>query len=322
MNLNQALEHANTLFFPEFIYGSGPEVMESERLKNEEAIKILREEWFSKAEPGFSFQIVRELADRNRELVDAIGCEKLENVNGMNLARGLSDEDIAAGIGAMQGRTTADVLKETRGDRSALGSAYVSRKIHGTVVGIDLETTGRDPDRGYIVNVGWELMDLTSTAEPHGAEAHYCGMPEEYAAKGVPLERIHHITWDMVAGKKPFREDKELQAKVLALLESAPYMAHNAAFEDSWLTLHLDGYAEGRKAGRIVPIDTRDICRRLDAEVAKLPRESSPASLENWARRRGTLDADASERHLGLDDTDLMLRTVKAEFALKNMFER
>ena len=97
-------------------------------------------------------------------------------------------------------------------------------------------------------------------------------------------------------------------------------MAHNAAFEDSWLMLNLDGYAEGRKAGRIIPIDTRDICRRIDPEYRTLPHDSRPATLENWARRRGTLKKDEKERHLGLEDVDLMFRTVEAEFAARNMF--
>ncbi len=56
--------------------------------------------------------------------------------------------------------------------------------------------------------------------------------------------------------------------------------------------------------------------------MRSLPRESAPAALENWARRRGTLAADANEQHLGLDDTDLMLRTVQAEFNLKNLFAK
>ena len=97
-------------------------------------------------------------------------------------------------------------------------------------------------------------------------------------------------------------------------------MAHNAAFEDSWFMLHLPGYAEARRAGKIIVIDSRHICRSVDGEVRTLPRESAPASLQNWARRRGTLAADENELHLGLDDTDLMLRTVQAEFNLKNMF--
>ena len=98
-------------------------------------------------------------------------------------------------------------------------------------------------------------------------------------------------------------------------------MAHNAAFEDSWLTLHLDGYAEARKAGQIVVIDSRDICRRVDPDYKTLPHDSRPAALESWARRRGVLSGDEAEVHLGLDDVDLMFKTVQAEFAERNMFK-
>ena len=127
---------------------------------------------------------------------------------------------------------------------------------------------------------------------------------------------------ERIDGKKPFRENKELQKQLLKLMKKYPYMAHNAAFEDSWFKIHLDGYAEARRAGKIIVIDSRQICRSLDADVRSLPRESAPAALENWARRRGTLAADANEQHLGLDDTDLMLRTVQAEFNLKNLFAK
>jgi hypothetical protein len=96
-------------------------------------------------------------------------------------------------------------------------------------------------------------------------------------------------------------------------------MAHNAAFEDSWLMLHLDGYAEARKAKKVTIVDSRDICRRIDVDGRSLPRESFPNTLENWARRRGTLSPDEKERHLGLDDVFLMLRTVQAELVLRNM---
>ena len=84
--------------------------------------------------------------------------------------------------------------------------------------------------------------------------------------------------------------------------------------------LLAEGYAEARREGKIVVIDSRDICRRLDGEVVSLPRESAPAALENWARRRGTLAENEAERHQGLEDTDLMLRTVQAEFNRKSMF--
>lgn len=321
MNVPQALEHANAFFFPELVYGSGFQAMDSERQKNEEAMATLREEFAKNDNPAFGFDIIRDLADRNRDLCDQMGIERLNNTRDSSLARGMSDDDLCGQVAALQRRKKATVIREVHGDRNNLGVAYVTKPIKGTVLGIDIETTDRYPDRGYIINVGFELMDLTPDAEPYDPEVHFCGIPEMYRERGVPLERIHHITWADLDGQTPFRENKALQAKILKLMKQYPYMAHNAAFEDSWFTLHLDGYAEARKAGKIVPIDTRDICRQLDPEVKTLPRESSPASLENWARRRGTLQASENEVHQGLDDTNLMLKTVQAEFNARNCFK-
>ena len=322
MNVAQALEHANALVFPEIVYCGGFSSMDAERQKNEEALATLREEFAKNDNPGFGYDVILDLADRNRELCDQMGIERLNNTRDSSLARGMSDQDLCAGVAALQKRKASTVMREVGGDRNNLGVAYVTKPIRGTVLGIDIETTDRYPDRGYIVNVGFEIMELTADAEPHDAEAHFCGIPDMYAEKGVPLERIHHIGWADVAGKTPFRQDKKLQAKLLRLMKKYPYMAHNAAFEDSWFKIHLDGYAEARRAGKIIVIDSRQICRSLDADVRSLPRESAPAALENWARRRGTLAADANEQHLGLDDTDLMLRTVQAEFNLKNLFAK
>ena len=321
MNVPQALEHANAFFFPELVYGSGFQAMDSERQKNEEAMATLREEFAKNDNPAFGYDIIRDLADRNRDLCDQMGIERLNNTRDSSLARGMSDDDLCGQVAALQKRKKATVIREVHGDRNNLGVAYVTKPIKGTVLGIDIETTDRYPDRGYIINVGFELMDLTPDAEPYDPEVHFCGIPEMYRERGVPLERIHHITWADLDGQTPFRENKALQAKILKLMKQYPYMAHNAAFEDSWFTLHLDGYAEARKAGKIVPIDTRDICRQLDPEVKTLPRESSPASLENWARRRGTLQASENEVHQGLDDTNLMLKTVQAEFNARNCFK-
>ena len=164
-------------------------------------------------------------------------------------------------------------------------------------------------------------MELVDGAEAHDGESYFCGIPEQYEEEGVPLAEIHKIEWADVADKKPFREDAELQEKLLKASTSHPYLAHNAAFEDAWFLLNLPGYAEARKAGKVVPIDTRDLCRSLDPEVKFMSWEAHPASLEAWAQRRGTLAADEAERHLGLDDTDLMFRTVLAELKERNLLK-
>lgn len=320
MNLAQAIEHANAFVFPEFL--ADDLARTTEREKNEEAIALLTQAWMEAplgVEP-YPFDLVRSLADRNRELCDIIGTETLRNERGTSLAQRLSDEDILRGAAALQHRDIADVRRTAGPGLRDMGVAYVEAPVSGMIAGVDIETTERYPDRGYIINVGLQFVKLAPKGRAKREYAAYCGLPAMYEQKGVPLAEIHHISWADVAGKKPFRENTALQEGLLAAFETYPYMAHNAAFEDSWFMLHLKGYAEGRKAGRILPVDTRDICRRIDPEVRTLPHDAKPAALETWARRRKTLKANEKERHLGLDDVDLMFRTVEAEFAERNMF--
>ena len=319
MNLSEAIGHASTIFMPEFLFGADEAMLKGEQAANEEALHLLIEEYFANPTPSFGFDLVVELADRNRSLCDMMGPEGVQADRSRNLANHLSDDDILRGVAALQHRRVETVAKEIEGMNATKGVLYGSKPAKGTFVGIDSETTSTSPDRGYIVNVGWEIMELADGAEATDAHTLFCGLPDQYAETGVPLSEIHHITWADVDGKKPFREDAELQKELLKVLKKYPFMAHNAAFEDSWFTLHLEGYAEARKAGKIVPVDTRDICRALDPEVRFLSWEAKPASLEAWAQRRGVLAADEAERHLGLDDTDLMFRTLIAELKERNL---
>ena len=322
MNLAQAIEHATALALPGFFNDDA--TLTADRERNEEALGLLMAAWREApagSEP-IAYQAILDLADRNRQTCDEYGAARLREVRGSSLARSLSEADLVRGVAALQHRPVSQVAAEAGEGARDLAIAYVNAPVSGTVVGIDIETTDRYPDRGYILNVGLQVMALGPDSTCDEGYVTYCGLPDLYEQAGVPLSDIHGIQWADIAGKRPFRENRALQKAILAALTTYPYMAHNAAFEDSWFMLHLDGYAQARKAGKIVPIDTRDICRRLDPEVRVLPRESSPASLENWARRRGTLKPSEKERHLGLDDVDLMLRTVQAEFKERNMFAK
>ncbi|WP_432291189.1 3'-5' exonuclease [Olsenella uli] len=320
MELSQAIDLASAFVLPGLV--SDEASLQAERMKNEDAIKTLMDAWKSTpaGKEPFGFDLVLSLVDRNRGVCDRIGAEKLRDTSPSALARKLPDSDLVHAVAAMQHRPDAEVAAQAGPALEDLNIAYVDAPVSGMVMGIDIETTDRDPARGYVVNIGLEFMDLAAKAKPHDAFAGYCGIPAMYAEKGVPLEFIHHITWDDVKDVKPLRANAPMQKAILAAMCAYPFMAHNAAFEDSWFMLNIAGYAEARKAGRITVIDSRDICRRVDPEVRTLPRESRPATLENWARRRGTLLAGESEVHLGLDDVELMLRTVQAEFAERNMF--
>ena len=321
MNLAQAIEHASAFVFPGFLVGD--DALDEERRRNEEAISLLAQAWWEAplgAEP-FPFDLVRSLADRNREICDLYGADRLRDTAGLNLSRRLSDDDLVRAVAWLQRRAPEEVARSAGRDLRDLGISMLEAPVGGTVAAFDIETTSKDPDRGYVINMGIALCELAPKARPTSAHAAYFGIPEQpYAEKGVPLSEIHHISWSDLKGKTPFRQDAKAQKALLAAFETLPLMAHNAAFEDSWMMLNLNGYAEARKAGKIVVIDTRDICRRIDVDVRSLPRESSPASLENWALRRKTLKRGQKERHLGLDDVTLMLDTVIAEFSERKMF--
>lgn len=320
MELSQAIDLASAFVLPGLV--SDEASLQAERMKNEDAIKTLMDAWRSApaGKEPFGFDLVLSLVDRNRDVCDRIGAERLRDTSPSALARKLPDADLVHAVATMQRRPDVEVAAIAGPGLEDLNIAYVDAPVSGMVMGIDIETTDRDPARGYVVNIGLEFMDLAAKAKPHDAFAGYCGIPSMYAEKGVPLEFIHHITWDDLKDSKPLRANAPMQKALLAAMCAYPFMAHNAAFEDSWFMLNIAGYAEARKAGKICVIDSRDICRRVDPEVRILPRESRPATLENWARRRGTLAADESEVHLGLDDVELMLRTVQAEFAERNMF--
>ena len=321
MNLSDAIGHASTLFMPEFLFGADEAMLLGERSANEEALHLLIEEYFANPNPSFGFDLVIDLADRNRSICDMMGPESVQADRSRNLANHLSDDDILRGVAALQRRSVEKVAKEVEGMNATKGVLYGSKPAKGKFVGIDIETTSTSPDRGYIVNVGWEFMELAEDAEATDARSVFCGIPDQYEETGVPLSEIHKITWADIGDKKPFREDRELQKQLLKALKTRPFLAHNAAFEDSWLMLHLEGYAEARKAGKIIPIDTRDICRALDPEVRFMSWEAKPTSLEAWAKRRGTLAAEEEERHLGLDDTDRMFRTLSAELKERNLLK-
>lgn len=320
MNLQQALEQATALTFPAFLTDDAER--NAERLKNEEAIRLLTDAWVQApaGKEPFDFSLVRGLADRNRELCDLIEDASFQETRGLSLSQRLPDADIINAAAALQHRDVADVRKSAGPQLRDMGIAYVEAPVSGMIAGCDIETTSRYPDRGYIINVGLAFCKLSPKGKPIRSFSSYCGIPDVYEERGVPLSFVHQITWKDLAGKPSFRQNAKLQKALLAAFEAYPYMAHNAAFEDSWFMLNLDGYAESRKAEKIVVVDSRDICRRIDPEVKVLPHDARPAALESWAKRRGTLKANEKERHLGLDDVDLMIRTCEAEFAERNMF--
>ena len=155
-------------------------------------------------------------------------------------------------------------------------------------MGIDIETTGIDPARDYIIDVGFEFMNMASprpAGEPetyayeqgyyaagdaYGQSRLAFGVPPENAALGNALiaKLNRHRMYRRPRAARPGTDSStkwpQAQAGLLARLTQQPYVAHNATFEHSWFMLNVAGYAESYRAGRITIIDTLPMSRQWD----------------------------------------------------------
>ena len=150
-------------------------------------------------------------------------------------------------------------------------------------MGIDIETTGTDPARVYIIDAGFEFMNMISprpAGEPAATATNRIitrpamhmarhvlsfGVPAQNALLGNPL--ILDLTGIDVRDRasadfRLFDEWPEAQIGLLQRLEQQPYVAHNARFEHSFFMLNVAGYAESYRAGNITIIDTLPMSRR------------------------------------------------------------
>lgn len=241
-----------------------------------------------------------------------------------------------------QDRRLADYRKSDWRD------AYLPGRDVDRVMGIDIETTGTDPARVYIIDVGFEYMNMISS-RPADAPSEYryeqdsydagdaygqsrlsFGVTAENAVLGNPLILdltgidVHdravapEVDGDVVSSRNTvsrfrlFDEWPAAQIGLLQRLEQQPYVAHNARFEHGFFMLNVAGYAESYRAGHITIIDTLPMSRRWDE--GSIPDDEHPYgnnTLDAYAKRQGALDPTQSERHLGLEDTHIMLVAMK-----------
>lgn len=189
----------------------------------------------------------------------------------------------------------------------ALTDLYKSRRMIEHMVGIDLETTGLDHTTGWIINAGWLEYDSHDEQEQiQNPQVNYYGVPKTRMKLGNPTVKVSGITTKQLKGLKPLDLDEEAQDKILhqALLKD-PYVAHNAMFEHSWLMLTVAGYAENYKKGNIKIIDSIKISRRLDPYDGKKDNR-----LETYAKHWSVLSESEHERHLGLEDSIIMMKAM------------
>ena len=167
------------------------------------------------------------------------------------------------------------------------------------LIGIDIETNHAAVKKGRIIETGIVQLNPDGTVETLFSGVH--GVSETtLGGLGSGDTSIHRITADMLNGAKSF-DDTEIQKEILEHLKKGVLVAHNASFEDRFLTVNLAGYAEARDAGEIQLLDTKEIATRLMLD-------SENNSLMSFAEDNGVPYVGA---HAAITDTLMMMKALR-----------
>ena len=120
---------------------------------------------------------------------------------------------------------------------------------------LDTETTGLDPAAGHrvIEAAALELVDRRLT----GAAFHRRFDPEREIDEGA--ERVHGMSYAELASQPKFAQ---LADELLAFLEDAELIIHNAPFDLGFLDAELARCGHAPLTGRLPVLDTLELARR------------------------------------------------------------
>lgn len=190
---------------------------------------------------------------------------------------------------------------------SEVFSSFNPKESRVKFVGIDIETTSASPRRGRIIETG--IVTTVGEEEPEMVYRSRHSVPRLVSeGPGIRFEEVHNLSNEDLEGQPSF-DDPEVQKTILKHLKSGIVVAHNAGFEDRFLSANLAGYAEARDSGEIVLLDTRTLTSYL------MP-ESFDNSLESFTEDNGVPYEGA---HSAAVDAYMMM--VALQNLRKNIYE-
>lgn len=171
-----------------------------------------------------------------------------------------------------------DSLHGSQGAMYTLYREFDFKNAEKDIVFIDLETDAMTYRTGEIIEFGAARYRPDGTLVSTFSQLYGVSDEALLDVRGTGAEDVHHISPDMIRGLKPF-SDPENQQAIRELMDGAIPSYHNATFENSWLSQHLEGFADdsGNPPGCI---DTMDIAKRLDPKGVR-------NTLEDFVTARG-----------------------------------
>lgn len=232
--------------------------------------------------------------------------------------QGRDEDEVLGELEAAVKTLPKDKAKDVDAIAGVIRSVYTGHPPVMDVHGIDFESSGLGQYRSLLINGGWCDADFRARPGDDAAllsheDAQAYGIDESIAITGISTTHVHGVTAAALKGVPQLRFDRAAQETILNAIGAAdghPYVAHNATFENSFMLQHVGGYADGVKAGVIKIIDTMLLDKYLDDYEGK-PNNK----LDTYAHHWGVLDTDQHERHLGLQDTTIMLAAMHRHMA-------
>lgn len=155
------------------------------------------------------------------------------------------------------------------------------------IVAVDLETTTLSAHTGHIIEVAMIRLNADGTRDVFHR---FYGLPEAHLAwNGTGAEHVHHISPADIAGMPVLLGNAALVAEMQDFIGDGVLVAHNAIFEETWLThagLKAD-YADSRTAFGALVTDP------------DLP-DNTMRSLVEWA------GGEYHDAHRALSDTEML----------------
>jgi DNA polymerase-3 subunit epsilon len=162
---------------------------------------------------------------------------------------------------------------------------------------LDTETTGLEPGEGHrIIEIG--AIELVNR-RPTGVHFHEYLNPEREIDAGAA--KVHGMRLADLAGKPRFGEVAE---KLLAFIEGAELVIHNAPFDLAFLDAELSRWVRMAGAGEAITVRSR--CRVLD--TLALAREMHPGQRNGLDAlcKRYTIDNSHRTLHRALLDARIL----------------
>ena len=186
---------------------------------------------------------------------------------------------------------------------------------------VDLETTGFDPRIGEIIEIGIVRVNSNGDIVDTVNQRFDLENPEFRDKIGTGPQHVHNISPQDISGLPTF-SNPEVQEKISRILndENIVLVAHNANFENIWLSQHLDGFWEAHDSlsgdslyrGRDLSVGVPSVLTQDTRVISALLQETKSNRLQDFAPSNGVSKEEYEKNsHGAFSDSEMTFKALE-----------